>query len=246
MRSQKKEETISQRSKKIYGWKSRRLKKKYQTSLTLKSRRLKERENLLLCLETCTLRYATTIDRDSPKEKGDRKKSEKHRERERASSTEGRETQRESEKQRRGKHDSSTECPPQIQAAIPKFRGFYDHWSMMMENFLRSKEMWSLVEEGVPVLTKGTTASEAQKKIVKEAKLKDLKIKNFLIQAIDKEVMETILDKGTAKAIWDSMKQKYQGSTKVRRDQLQALRREFELLSMKEGEKVDRYLSRKW
>ena len=56
--------------------------------------------------------------------------------------------------------------------------------------------------------------------------------------------METILDKGTTKSIWDSMRQKYQGSTKVRQAQLQALRREFELISMKEGEKVDRYLSR--
>ena len=56
--------------------------------------------------------------------------------------------------------------------------------------------------------------------------------------------METILDKTTSKAIWESMKQKYQGSTKVRRAQLQALKREFELLSMKEGEEVDKYISR--
>ena len=56
--------------------------------------------------------------------------------------------------------------------------------------------------------------------------------------------METILDKRSAKAIWESMKQKYQGSTKVRRAQLQALRREYEVLSMKEGEKVDNYVGR--
>ena len=56
--------------------------------------------------------------------------------------------------------------------------------------------------------------------------------------------METILDKGTSKAIWDSIKQKYQGSTKVKRAQLQALRREFELLAMNEGEKVDNFLGR--
>ena len=31
-----------------------------------------------------------------------------------------------------------------IQPAIPKFDGHYDHWSMLMENFLRSKEYWSL------------------------------------------------------------------------------------------------------
>ncbi|KAK7377339.1 hypothetical protein VNO80_02762 [Phaseolus coccineus] len=37
---------------------------------------------------------------------------------------------------------------------------------------------------------------------------------------------------------------KYQGSTKVKRAQLQALRREFELLTMKEGEKIDTFLGR--
>ena len=40
------------------------------------------------------------------------------------------------------------------------------------------------------------------------------------------------------------MRQKYQGSTKVRRAQLQALRREFEVLSMKEGEKMGKFVSR--
>jgi len=40
------------------------------------------------------------------------------------------------------------------------------------------------------------------------------------------------------------MQQKYQGSTRVKRSQLQALRREFELLGMKEGEKVDTYVGR--
>ena len=40
------------------------------------------------------------------------------------------------------------------------------------------------------------------------------------------------------------MRQKYQGSTKVKCAQLQALRREFEILGMKEGEKVDEYFAR--
>ncbi|XP_012074098.1 uncharacterized protein LOC105635629 [Jatropha curcas] len=40
------------------------------------------------------------------------------------------------------------------------------------------------------------------------------------------------------------MKQKYQGSTKVKRAQLQALRKEFEMLNMKEGEKIDSFLAR--
>jgi hypothetical protein len=56
--------------------------------------------------------------------------------------------------------------------------------------------------------------------------------------------METILNRNTAKDIWDSMKQKYQGSTKVKRAQLQALRRDFEVLAMRESESVDDYFAR--
>ena len=129
-----------------------------------------------------------------------------------------------------------------VQPAIPRFDGHYDFWSMTMENFLRSKELWQLVEDGIPTL--GTTPTEAQRRTASEAQLKDLKVKNFLFQAIDREILETILDKSTSQAIWKSMQQKYQGSTRVKRAQLQALRREFELLAMKDGEKVDSYLGR--
>ena len=74
--------------------------------------------------------------------------------------------------------------------------------------------------------------------------MKDLKVKNYLFQAIDRTIMETILNKETSKDIWESMKKKYQGSTKVKRAQLQALKREFEILGMKEGGKVDDYFAR--
>lgn len=74
--------------------------------------------------------------------------------------------------------------------------------------------------------------------------MKDLKVKNYLFQAIDRTIMETILNKESSKSIWDLMAQKYQGSTRVKRAQLQALRREFEVLQMREGEKVDEYFAR--
>ena len=68
--------------------------------------------------------------------------------------------------------------------------------------------------------------------------------KNYLFQAIDRTILETILNKETARDIWTSMRQKFQGSTKVKRAQLQALRREFEILSMKDNETVNEYFSR--
>lgn len=117
-----------------------------------------------------------------------------------------------------------------VQPSIPKFDGHYAHWAMLMENFLRSKEYWQLVETGITVPESGSVLTEAQLKAIETEKLKDLKVKNYLFQASDRTIMETILNKDTAKNIWDSMRQKYQGTNRVKRAQLQRLRREFEVL----------------
>jgi hypothetical protein len=68
--------------------------------------------------------------------------------------------------------------------AIPKFDGFYDHWSMLMENLLRSKEYWNLIEVGVTVAPENATPE--QQRVANESKLTDLKVKNYLFQSIDR------------------------------------------------------------
>jgi hypothetical protein len=73
--------------------------------------------------------------------------------------------------------------------------------------------------------------------------LKDLKVKNYLFQALDRSVLETIFKKDTTKDIWDSMKQKFQGSSRVKCAYLQALRKEFEVLHMKPEESVNEYFA---
>jgi hypothetical protein len=100
-----------------------------------------------------------------------------------------------------------------VQPSIPKFDGHYDHWSMLMENFLRSKEFWTLIEQGVPAAAEGAFLTDAQMKAIDDQRLKDLKAKNYLFQAIDRSLLETILKKDTAKDVWDSLKQNYQGTT---------------------------------
>nr|KYP44585.1 Retrovirus-related Pol polyprotein from transposon TNT 1-94 [Cajanus cajan] len=131
-----------------------------------------------------------------------------------------------------------------VQPAIPKLNEHYDHWAMLMENFLRSKEYWNLIDPGIPKHAAEAELTENEKKTVEELKLKDLKVKNYLFQAIDRAVLETILKKETSKEIWDSLKQKYQGTARVKRAQLQALRREWEILQMKNGESVNDYFAR--
>lgn len=112
-----------------------------------------------------------------------------------------------------------------------------------MENFLRSKELWGLVETDYKEPASGSVQTYAQRKKLEELKLKDLKVKNFLFPAIDWTILETILVKKTSKQIWDSMKKKFEGSARVNRSHLQALRREFENLEMKTAEGVSKYFS---
>ncbi|XP_076916690.1 uncharacterized protein LOC143576499 [Bidens hawaiensis] len=128
--------------------------------------------------------------------------------------------------------------------SVPKFDGDYDHWSMVMENLLRSKEYWRVIQEGYAVIRQGEQATTTQQKNYEENKLKDLKACNYLFQSIDKLILKTITHKATAKHIRDAMKLKYQGNARVKLAQLQRLRRDFEILEMKSGETVTEYLGR--
>ncbi|RVX02017.1 hypothetical protein CK203_019362 [Vitis vinifera] len=64
---------------------------------------------------------------------------------------------------------------------------------MLMENFLHSKKYWSIVENGIPSIAEGSTPTQVQRKEVEEARLKDMKTKNYLFQSIDKTIMKTFL-----------------------------------------------------
>jgi len=101
-----------------------------------------------------------------------------------------------------------------------------------------------IIESRIEEPTTTAVLIDAQKTELEGRKLKDLKAKNYLFQAIDRPILETILSKETSKDIWDSMKKKYQGSTRVKRVQLQDLRRDFETLQIKVGEYVTNYYAR--
>lgn len=127
---------------------------------------------------------------------------------------------------------------------VPRFDGHYNHWSELMENLLRAKGLWNLVEEGVPEPVAGIETTAAQQKSLEELKKKDHQVKYYLFQAIDRVVFEQILDRKTSKIIWESMKRKFGGNERVKRSLLQTLRRDFEILAMKNNEDIDEYFKR--
>ena len=58
---------------------------------------------------------------------------------------------------------------------IPHFDGYYDHWSELIENLLREKGLWNLVEIGFEEPRAGTNLTEAQRAQLEDARIKDHK-----------------------------------------------------------------------
>nr|XP_043620003.1 uncharacterized protein LOC122591837 [Erigeron canadensis] len=94
-----------------------------------------------------------------------------------------------------------------------------------MENLLRAKKLWDLIDPGIRERRVGVAQSEAEKKKLEELQAKDLQVvKHYLYQAIDRVT--------------------FQGNARVKRSMLQKLRRDFEILEMKEREMITEYFAR--
>lgn len=70
-----------------------------------------------------------------------------------------------------------------------------------------------------------TLLNEAYKEDIDDARLKDIKAKNFLFKVLDQLILETILNKDTTKSVRNSLKRKYQGTTQGQQAQWQVLQK---------------------
>ncbi|XP_076921890.1 uncharacterized protein LOC143583475 [Bidens hawaiensis] len=113
-----------------------------------------------------------------------------------------------------------------------------------MENLLRAKQLWCLIDPGIIEPEVGIAQFEAMKKKLEELRAKDLQVKHYLYQTIDRITFEQILDRRTSKAIWVSLKKRFAGNERVRKSMLQKLRRDFEVLEMKIDETIPDYFGR--
>ena len=57
------------------------------------------------------------------------------------------------------------------------------------------------MENEISAATEDIVSTDAQKKHIEDQKLKDLKLKNYLFQALDRSILETILNKDTTNNI---------------------------------------------
>ncbi|GAA0147364.1 hypothetical protein LIER_07084 [Lithospermum erythrorhizon] len=71
---------------------------------------------------------------------------------------------------------------------IPHFDGHYDHWSELMENLLKAKGLWDMVERGFVEPLDGALLNDNQQALLNEARTRDHQVKHYLFQAIDRTV----------------------------------------------------------
>ncbi|KAJ8771742.1 hypothetical protein K2173_026919 [Erythroxylum novogranatense] len=127
--------------------------------------------------------------------------------------------------------------------APPVFDGEdYQVWAVKMEAYLDACDLWQAVEKDYEVPPLLGNPTMAQIKTHKERKNKKSKAKACLFVAVSSAIFSKIMSFGSAKAIWDFLKNEYQGDERIRGMKVLNLVIEFEMQHMKESEIIKAYV----
>ncbi|GAU40215.1 hypothetical protein TSUD_397430 [Trifolium subterraneum] len=118
----------------------------------------------------------------------------------------------------------------------------WDTWVKQMKVIFIVQEVDEQVNTVLDPLP--ANATEKQRTTFREAQKKDSKALFLIHQCVDSKVFEKIAYATTSKDAWDILQKSYGGDAKVKKVKLQALKRQFELLEMKNDEAVAEYFTR--
>ncbi|XP_074336191.1 uncharacterized protein LOC141673354 [Apium graveolens] len=104
-------------------------------------------------------------------------------------------------------------------------RSNYTAWALKMKVFIQAQGVWIALEPNDP---KGAV----EEKIDKVAMA-------MIYQGIPEETLLSLVEKKTTKKVWEMIKTLNQGADRVKQAQIQTLKYEFEMLSMKESDHID-------
>ncbi|KAJ0018148.1 hypothetical protein Pint_11961 [Pistacia integerrima] len=97
--------------------------------------------------------------------------------------------------------------------SFPIFSGEkYDIWSTKMETYFWSRNLWDIVDKGIPTFGNIVVLSERKQKPLKESVQKNAAALFILQQAVDDNIFFKISRAQTAKAAWDALKTEFQGN----------------------------------
>ncbi|KAH6770772.1 hypothetical protein C2S52_015575, partial [Perilla frutescens var. hirtella] len=126
----------------------------------------------------------------------------------------------------------------------PVFTGENYHvWSVKMQAYLKGLLLWEAVETEMETnLPNNPTIN--QLKVYEEKVSRKFRALSTLHAAVDETIFTRIMDCGSAKEVWDKLQTEFQGNEKTKKMQVFNLRKEFELLKMKETENIKEYIDK--
>ena len=130
-----------------------------------------------------------------------------------------------------------------IPAHLPAFEGKnFDQWSVKMKVIFKFQDVLEIVNEGVTALA--ANATDVQQTAHRELKKRDGKATFLMQQSVSNEIFEKIMHYESVNETWDALEKLYAGDGKLKKVRLQALRRQYEVLTMEEDETVSQYFDK--
>ncbi|KAF2301955.1 hypothetical protein GH714_030756 [Hevea brasiliensis] len=113
-----------------------------------------------------------------------------------------------------------------------------------MEAYMDACDLWEVVEEDYEIPPLPGNPTLAHIKNHKEKKTMKSKAKASIYATVSPTIFFRIITLGSAKAIWDFLKEEYQGDERIRGMKVLNLVREFEIQRMKDFETIKEYSDR--
>ncbi|XP_047257496.1 uncharacterized protein LOC124889581 [Capsicum annuum] len=124
----------------------------------------------------------------------------------------------------------------------PMFTGENYHiWVIKMKAYLKALSLWETVESENDPPPLGPNPTVAQMKNYEDPKSKKPKTLTCLHSTFSDVIFIRIMACETPKEVWEKLKEEFDGSDRVKSVKLLTLKREFEMLRIKEGDTVKEY-----
>ena len=128
-------------------------------------------------------------------------------------------------------------------ATPPVFSGEnFEIWSVKMKSYLEASGLWEAVTSEIQSLSENPTVAEIRN-YNEEARTRS-KAKTCIHSEVSDVVFTRIINCETAKEAWDTLREAFHGNERTRQMQILTLRREFEMLRMKDNETIKEYFDR--
>ncbi|RVW84223.1 hypothetical protein CK203_045275 [Vitis vinifera] len=120
----------------------------------------------------------------------------------------------------------------------------YQVWAVKMKAYLRGLGLWQWVETERQIQPLGNNPTLNQIRAHEEEEAKAPRALSYIHAAVSEPIFTRIMACETPKDAWDKLKEMYLGSDRTRQMQILNLKRQFEVLRMKDNKFIKEYVDK--